>query len=332
MKPYWKLALGVLIGLTTALLIWAVTQNHITAMWLSGVGGIGCIGIWAMTRNKGVTKVANKMLCCILCSMMAALPVTVLRGEDTYAGYNGSNCYCIEPADIQAAADIAAGRPPTQPPRDWQSITLTLTVDETDSGAPEPRIISMTKAAPEQLVDWETMRLSLLNDPRWGIDLNQSQQFTKNGRPVSYTEVPFKFQHDVGDQPFTLYPERTQHRVALETTSELNGEFTQWQRLTAFSIPTGTTLNIQDTPEGVQTFYRLRVLTPQEVGVGPNGEPVFQPAGAVLLGCGIGLLVGVGVIGVLAVRACAKNKKKFQQMTNQPPAQVEFNLTPAPAH
>lgn len=326
MKTHWKVLMGILIGFTLAMLALAITKSHTTAMWLSGLLGVGCIVVWALTRNKNTTKVTNKLMACILASAMAVTPSAMLLAEDTYAGFNGQNCYCIEPPDDIRAAGANVAQSPTSNPRDWQSVMLNLVLDDTAEG-PKPRIVSMTKAAPEQLVDWNTLNESLRRD--WGIDLNQGQQYTKNGQPVSASEVPFKFSHDVTEQPFTLFPDRPQYNVALETTSELNGEFTQWQTLTRFSVPTGTAINIQDTPEGVQTFYRLRLLhSPEQVG-----EPQFQAAaGPIVLGCGIGLLVGVGVIGVLAVRACAKNKKKFQQMTNQPPAQVQFNLPLAPAH
>jgi len=321
MKTHWKVMLGILIGFTISMLALAITKSHSTAMWLSGILGVGCLILWALTRNKNVTKVTNKLMTCFLVSAMAVMPSALLMAEDTYAGFNGQACYCIEvpPDDIRAAG---AAESPTSNPRDYQSVVLNVVLDDTMVG-PSPRIISMTHPNPESLVDWNTLNETLRRD--WGIDLNQGQQYTKNGQPVTAADVPFKFSHDVTEQPFTLFPDRPQYEVALETTSELNGEFTRWETLTRFSAPTGTPINIQDTPEGVQTFYRLRIIKSPE-----GGQPQFQAAaGPIVLGCGIGLLVGVGVIGVLAVRACAKNKKKFQNITNQPSSELHFNLMPA---
>ena len=63
-----------------------------------------------------------------------------------------------------------------------------------------------------------------------------------------------------------------------------------------------------DSPEGPQTFYRVRLEQPVP----------FRPAGPIVLGCGIGLLVGGAVVCVLTIRACAKNKKKFENMLPPP--------------
>lgn len=258
-----KLAIGIAIGILLALLLWN---------WkLSFVLGAGCILIWLLTRRP------DKLLSCFLASSLCVIPVLA---DDYYAGYNGANCYCFEPADI--------GPSPEQ-----HAFTLDFVLEADDLGEISPRIVSMRH--PAELVDFDTFNASLVP---WGIDLNQGAQYSKNGQPVTVTETPFTFNDWTA--PLILYPDRQQHQVVIEQASELGN----WQRVTSLSIPVGVQVHYLDSPEGPQTFYRVRLEQPVP----------FRPAGPIVLGCGIGLLVGGAVVCVLTVRACAKNKKKFENM------------------
>lgn len=306
-----KLCLGLVIGLATALLLWKLWPT-MTAAWVAASLGVTCIILWAVLRPK---KVVNKVISCVLVSTLAVSPSTLLLADDNYAGFDGKTCYCIEPAGVA----------PTPPPRDYQAFVLDFVLEDDPiavfPGDVVPRIVSIRHPDPTTLVSFDEMNAALMSD--WGITLDGGQQYSKNGQPAAPEEMPFTFAHDFSEQPFTLYPTQQQYQVVVEVTSEL-GEFAPWRPLAYFSIPANTRITVQDTPEGPQSFYRVRVQHSPEV----QG---FQPAGPILLGCGLGLLVGAGVIGVLAVRACARNKKKFDKMrpsTNSPPA-LQFNLAPA---
>jgi hypothetical protein len=284
-----KFGIGVVIGLTvTALLLWKFGPSWGLAMGLL-TAGLGCLVIYGQSRDKIVS--------CFLASCMFVSPN--LFAEDYYAGYNGQQCYCFSPAGEEP-------NPPAQ-----EVFTLDFIMETTDTGEVQPRILSMAHPNPDTLMDYTTFNASLA---AWGINLDGGEQYSKNGQPATVSEMPFAF----GDwsNPLAIYPERPQYRVVVEVATEL-GEFTMWQPLTHFSVPEGVRIQFQDSPEGAQTFYRIRLE-------GAPGE--FQPAGPILLGCGAGLLLGFGVVAVLTVRACARNKKKFQQQlnpTNAPPNQAQ---------
>jgi len=323
MKTLLKTFAGILLGGGLSWLV--VHQNGIN--WGSAgillAGGVGCVLVWAFTRSSKARKAANNVIVCFLSAAMAALPMTVM-GEDTFAGYSGQSCYCIEPNGIQAAAAPVPGE-------EDNVVVLSFVVDQIpDAPIPMvvdavPRIITMYRPDPTTLVSWEQTAQTFAE---YGIDLNaiNSTQYAKNGRAVAPSEVPFTL--GGWSQSFTLYPERKQYKVIVETSPEL-GEFARWQPVSRFSVPAGVPIQYQDTPDGLSAFYRLRLDTsdPQQA--------IFQPAGPILIGCGLGLLGGAAVVCVLTVRACARNKKKFddlkKQMTNNPPNQVNFNLAPAPA-
>lgn len=249
--------------------------------WASLIIGVICIVLWAVLRRS-----YNKVLSCFLAACLGVSPNVL---ADYSAGYNGQSCYCFTPA----AEDP---NPPAQ-----EAVVLEFIVE---SG--QARFLNMRH--PTALVDYDTFNASLA---AWGIDLNGGMQYATNGQPATAADVPFTF----GDwsSPLTIFPDRVQYPVVLEMTTEL-GEFTYWQTVAHFSVPEGTRVQVMDSPEGAQTFYRLRVDETQP----------FQPAGPLLLGCGLGLLAGSAVVAVLVVRACARNKKKFEAMlppkdTNAPP-------------
>lgn len=298
-----KLCSGIIIGLVTAFLLWKIWPDTKAAL-IAAALGIHCIILWAILRSK---KTTNKIISCILVSAMTVSPNVL---ADTYAGFNGKTCYCLESASNTTP-------PPTEP----HVVVLEFILDPdpgSQSGNVIPRIISVRHPSPETLVSYDEMNASLITE--WGIDLDGGQQFSRNGRPAFPEEVPFVFGQD-WEQSFTLYPSQPQYRVVVEVATEL-GEFANWQSLAHFSIPANTRITVQDTPEGAQAFYRVRAERPPEM---------FQPAGPILLGCGLGLLGGAAVVGVLAVRACARRKKKFEKMmpgTNAPTV-MHFDLPAA---
>lgn len=294
-----KLCSGIIIGLVTAFLLWKIWPDTKAALIAASLG-IHCIILWAILRPKEIKgeNVTNKIISCILVSAMAVSPNVL---ADTYAGFNGKTCYCLESASTTT--------PPTTEPH---VVILEFILD------PDPRIISVRHPSQATMVSYDEMNASLITE--WGINLDGGQQFSRNGQPAFPEEVPFVFGQD-WEQSFTLYPSQPQYLVVVEVATEL-GEFANWQSLARFSIPANTRITVQDTPEGSQSFYRIRSERPPEM---------FQPAGPILLGCGIGLIAGAGVVGVLAVRACARRKKKFEKMlpgTNAPTV-MHFDLPAA---
>lgn len=271
----------------------AIVLGFTVLAWKAGVViAIAVLLVWAVLSWRH----RNKIVSCFLASCMSVAPN--LFGEGFSAGYNGQQCYCFEPAAIDP-------NPPVQ-----EAVKLTFILSPNEAGEIQPRILSMEHPDPRTLVDWDGLNASLA---AWGIDLNRGEQYATNGVPATAADVPFTF----GDwsNPLIIQPEQTQYRVVVEVATELGSEFTYWQQLAHFSVPANTRIELMDSPEGAQTFYRIRLETPPED---------FQPAGPVLLGCGLGLLFGFAVVGVLTVRACARNKKKFQNML-PPPATNQTN-------
>lgn len=293
-----KLWAGILLGLVlTAIIALLLGEEH---LWLTaGICAVlGLLCLWGGCRKKVVS--------CLLASAIVASP-NALLAEDSYAGYNGQQCYCFTPA----AEDP---NPPAQ-----ESFTLDFILGPNPDGIIEPSILSLRHPDPALLVSYDEMNASLA---AWGLDLNGGEQYAKNGQPTTVDQVPFVF----GDwsAPLTLFPDREQYRVVIEVANGLDQTWTFWQPVAHFSVPAGVRIRFQDSPEGSQTFYRVRLEAPPED---------FQAAGPVVIGCGLGLLVGAGVICVLAVRACARNKKKFEKMlppkeTNAPPPEVRMPLPP----
>ena len=253
------------------------------AIWRPMVTGLLA---FAFLLAWAIVKTRHKVLPCFLAACLAASPA-VFAG-DNYAGYDGNQCYCFTPA----AEDP---NPPEQ-----TAFSLDFILEPNEAGEIQPRITGMRHPAPSDLVSYEELNQSLA---AWGINLDGGMQFSKNGQPATADEMPFAF----GDwsNPLTIYPDREQYRVLVEVASELGAEFTFWQPVAHFSVPAGVRIHFQDSPEGSQTFYRVRLERPPED---------FQAAGPLLLGCGVGLLFGTAVVGVLAVRACARNKKKFEKL------------------
>lgn len=321
MKTLLQLTLGILIGLTATWLI--ARENGInwnTALICLG-GAIAMFVLWAVIRSPKGRKEAGKVVGCVLVSCMAVSPTCLLMAEegDTYAGYTGSSCYCLEPPpDIRAAG---ASEPDVE-----NAVVLQFVVDDLNTpipmaSNPTPRIVSVTRADPSRLVSWAEIASTFAAE---GIDLNSqnSTQYAKNGRPVSESEVPFLLNKSHTEK-FIWQPEKPQYKMIVETTSDLSGETSSWQAVARFSIPANTVIQYQDTPDGKHAFYRIRLDT-AEAG------PIQPAAGAIVIGCGLGLLAGAAVVSVLTVRACARNKKKFDQMkTNSAPSQIQFNLAPA---
>jgi hypothetical protein len=290
MKTFGKILIGFLLGLFIALaILWSIFDD-ITTIIICAIAGTSCIGIGLRTMWR---KVVSSILVCA----MAAAPSAI--ASDTFAGYDGKNCYCITPLGA------AESPTPTQYPNRYHAVVLHFTVETNGS----PRVLSIRHPNPETLVSWDELNADFVSA---GVDLDQHYaQYAVNGQPVSATDAPFRFGGDWIGYPFVLYPDRPQHRVIVETSAEL-GEFAYWQPVARLSLPANTPIQYQDTPDGPQAFYRVRLDTT------PEGQ--FQAAGPIVLGCGLGLLAGLGVVSVLTVRACAKNKKKFQKLTNSPPS------------
>lgn len=251
--------------------------------WISVGLGIGFLTLW-LARTLRDRSRRNKSISVLLA---VAMSTSRVYAEDSWAGYSGGNCYCFTPAV-------------EQPEPEQHAIALDFILESNDLGEVAPRILWLTKTAPKDLVDFDGLNASLVP---WGIDLNKGEQYAKNGQPATAADMPFL----LGElsTPLVIYPELEQHRVVVEQATELSSGFILWQPVAYFSVPVGIRINFHDSPEGPQTFYRVRVERAPED---------FQAAGPVLLGCGIGFLAGVAVICVLAVRQCAKNKKKFEAM------------------
>ena len=265
-----KLIIGLAIGLFGAVALWLLFEK----LWIGWVLGpiLVLIGIVLMARDR------NKVVSCVLASTLAVSPNVL--AEDFSAGYNGQSCYCFSPA-----ADT--------PEPEQHAIVLSFIIENA-----EPKILELRH--PKELVDYATLNASLAP---WGIDLDGGMQYATNGQPATAADVPFVFGH--WSVPLTVLPEREQFHVLVEVADQLGTEFTFWRPLAYLSVPAGVRIEIQDSPEGAQSFYRVRLESPPEV---------FQPQGAILLGCGLGVLAGTAVISVLVVRACARNKKKFEAM------------------
>jgi hypothetical protein len=260
-----------MIGFCASILLWLFFER----LWIGYVIGaplalIGALLVWKQ-HNR------DKVLSCFLASTLAVSPNVL---ADFSAGYSGQDCYCFTPA-VET------------PEPEQHAVVLSFIIENG-----EPRILGMRH--PTELVDYAGLNESLA---AWGINLDGGLQYSKNGLPASEWEVPFSF----GDwsNPLSIFPEREQFGVVLEQASELGNEFTYWQPVARFSVPADVRVEVQDSPEGAQCFYRVRLERAPEA---------FQPQGAVLLGCGLGLLAGTAFIGVLAVRACARNKKKFEKV------------------
>lgn len=256
-------------------------------------------------------KAAVKVVACFLASMFIVSPWSIALAEDSYAGYSGQSCYCLEEDNITAASASEL---------EDNVVVINFVVEQIEN-APSPlvidavpRVISIRHPDPKTLVSWDKFAQTFASQ---GIDINRSSstQYAKNGQPVSATSVPFRF--GGWSSPLVIFPDRTQYNVVIETTSDC-GEFAQWQPVSRLSIPANVPIQYQDTPDGRAAFYRIRIEQPY-VQAGQ------QEAGPVLLGCGLGLLVGVGYIAAAAIRACAKNKKKFDDMkTNGSPSTLTF--------
>lgn len=315
MKTVWKLCLGVSLGLVASWLI--VKQNGIN--WGSAFiclgAAVAIFSLWAIIRSQKGRKASTKVIVCFLSSAMVS-PILIIADEgDTYAGYTGSSCYCLD--DIRAAA---------APELDVENaVVMQFIVDVPNVPIPlandaTPRILSVRRPDPNTLVNWSEIASTF---SAAGIDLNaqNSTQYAKNGQPVNPSEVPFVFNRSLAEK-FVWQPDQPQYRMVVETASDISGE-PSWQAVARFSIPANTIIQYQDTPDGKNAFYRVRLDTT------PVGQ--IQPAaGAIVLGCGLGLLAGAAVISVLTVRACARNKKKFDALkTNGPPNQLNFILAPA---
>ena len=79
-----KLLIGICVGLLVALLLWN---------WkLSLAMGAGLILVWFLLRKS------DKILSCFLASCLGVIPILA---DDYYAGYNGAQCYCFEPAAVE---------------------------------------------------------------------------------------------------------------------------------------------------------------------------------------------------------------------------------------
>lgn len=247
--------------------------------------GLGMGIIFTLVCTLLYCGTRSKLMSCVLAASIATSPNVF--GEDSWAGYSGGNCYCFTPAV-------------EQPLIEQHAIALDFILESNDLGEIQPRILRLTKTAPKDLVDYDGLNASLV---AWGIDLNKGEQYAKNGQPATAADMPFLF----GDlsAPLVIYPELEQHRVVVEQATELSSGFILWQPVAYFSVPVGIRINFHDSPEGDQTFYRVRLERVVED---------FQAAGPVLLGCGLGFLVGTAVIAVLVVRQCAKNRKKFEAM------------------
>lgn len=325
MKTLLKLILGILIGLAATWLL--VRENGVN--WTSALillsASVTMFIIWTVMRSSKGRKAATKVIVCFLSSTMAVSPILLVAGEgDTYAGYTGSSCYCLEPGggnDFTASAGLPAQEPEVQ-----NAVVMEFVVDATYGPIPlstdaTPRIVSVRRPDPSTLVSWAEIASTFAGE---GIDLNaqNSTQYAKNGRPVAASEVPFLLNQSFSEK-FTWQPDQPQYKVVVETTSDLSSEIVHWSAVARFSIPANTMVKYQDTPDGKNAFYRVRLDTT------PVGE--IQPAaGAIVVGCGLGLLAGAAYITVMTVRACAKNKKKFDALkTNSAPSQVQFNLVPA---
>lgn len=273
-----KLWAGFIIGFTLALILGS------GYLWLSIAFGLAGLGFGAWLCRKGVS--------CLLALSLIVSPV--LLADDYYGGYNGAECYCF----------IPAGAP--EPEQHACIVQFNLQAD--DLGRVQPRILGMRH--PSTLVGFDEMNQSLAV---WGINLNGGMQYSRNGVATTADQMPCVF----NGNSLVIFPDRQQYHVVVELATDL-GASALWRPVARFSVPAGETIEFEDSPEGAQTFYRVRM------------EEDFQPAaGPIVLGCGIGFLIGAGVVCVLTVRACARNKKKFEQMkppqdTNTPPAELRL--------
>ena len=274
-----KFVSGVIIGLILTLLLGA------DYVWVS-------VGLGLALTAYGIV-LCHKATSCLLALSLVASPM--LLADDYYGGYNGATCYCFVPAAL--------------PEPEQHACIVQFNLQADDLGHVQPHILGVRH--PKTLVGFDEFNASLAV---WGIDLNGGMQYSKNGLPVAADQMPCVFG---GGDAIILFPDRQQYRVVVELTTDL-GPSAFWQPVARFSVPAGETIEFEDSPEGPQTFYRVRMAEDFEPAAGP-----------IVLGCGIGFLIGAGVVCVLAVRACAKNKKKFENMlppkdTNTPPAELRL--------
>jgi hypothetical protein len=248
------------------------------------------IGLGLALTSLGIV-LCHRATSCILALSLIVSPV--LLADDYYGGYNGAECYCWTPAGL------------IEPEQHACIVQFNLQAD--DLGRVQPRILGMRH--PSTLVGFDEFNSSLAV---WGINLNGGMQYSKNGIAVSADQMPCVF----NGNSLVIFPDRQQYHVVVEVTTDLASAL--WQPVARFSVPAGETIEFEDSPEGAHTFYRVRI------------DENFQPAaGPIVLGCGIGFLIGAGVVCVLTVRACARNKKKFEkclppQDTNAPPAELRL--------
>ena len=274
-----KFVSGIIIGLILALFLGA------DYVWVS-------VGLGLALAAYG-TLLCLKTTSCLLALSLVVSPL--LLADDYYGGYNGATCYCFVPAGL--------------PEPEQHACIVQFNLQADDLGHIQPHILGVRH--PKTLVGFDEFNASLAV---WGIDLNGGMQYSKNGQAVSADQMPCVFG---GGDAIILFPDRQQYRVVVELTTDL-GPSAFWQPVARFSVPAGETIEFEDSPEGPQTFYRVRMAEDFEPAAGP-----------IVLGCGIGFLIGAGVVCVLAVRACAKNKKKFENMlppkdTNTPPAELRL--------
>lgn len=289
-----KFGIGLVLGLLIAML----------ALWKFGPG-------WTLASVFAVAGIicivaGRKFVSCFLASCMFVSP-TVLADDingNNYAGYDGQLCYCWEPTALDPD-------PPAQ-----EVFAMDFDLEANGDGIVQPHVLSMRHPDPSTLVGYDDFNASLAP---WGINLENGEQYAKNGQPATFDQVPFAF--GGWETPIIIYPDREQYRVVVEVSKD-PGTAT-WNPIAQFSLPAGVRVTFMDSPEGGQTFYRVR-MEPL--------PPGFRPAaGPIMLGCGLGLLIGAGVVCVLTVRACARNKKKFEKMlppkeTNDPPAELRLKL------
>jgi hypothetical protein len=282
--------LGLLMGGCIALGVWdGFTTDH---PWIWGLLGF-MAGLFLVTfwRDR------NKIIASVLCAITASAQVLASSSAGLFCWATEGYCQPFTPASEEPI----------------HGMTLQIVVEPDADGQIAPRIVNAWHIPESAMVSAEEADAGLRT---WGIHWTgeMGEWYATNGVAATAADVPFAISYASYPPSISLYPDRPQFSIVVETSSGL-GE--PWSPLLATSIPAGVVIHVEDLTRGGQTFYRVRMQAPGEI----------LPAGVIAAGIGLGLLAGGGYICYRVAKCAAKRARDRQPPpTNAPPAMAEMRV------